>query len=59
MRVRDEAKSLGDLPWVLLGIHSARLEVGSRNIELDERLGLNCAWYADVLSTLTARNTSH
>jgi S1-C subfamily serine protease len=42
----------GDLPWTLLGIHSARLDVG-RDIQQDEALGLNCAWYADILLTLT------
>ena len=42
-----------DLPWLLLGIHSARLDVGTRDMELDEALGLNCAWYADILLTLT------
>ena len=47
-------KDLGTLPWLLLGIHSARLDVGTRDAELDEALGLNCAWYADVLMTLTA-----
>jgi S1-C subfamily serine protease len=43
----------GDLPWILLGVHSARLDVGARDLELDEALGLNCAWYADILLTLT------
>jgi S1-C subfamily serine protease len=43
-----------DLPWMLLGIHSARLDVG-RDLKLDEALGLNCAWYADILLTLTER----
>ena len=42
-----------DLPWTLLGVHSARLDVGSRDLKLDEALGLNCAWYADILLTLT------
>lgn len=42
------------LPWLLLGVHSARLDVGSRDLELDEALGLNCVWYADILMTLTA-----
>lgn len=41
------------LPWILLGVHSARLDVGSRDMALDEALGLNCAWYADILLTLT------
>jgi len=45
----------GDLDWKLLGIHSARLDVGSRDLQLDEALGLNCAWYADILLTLTER----
>jgi len=43
----------GDLPWILLGVHSARLDLGTRDLELDEALGLNCAWYADILLTLT------
>lgn len=43
----------GDLPWVLLGVHSARLDMGNRDLEADESLGLNCAWYADILMTLT------
>jgi Trypsin-like peptidase domain len=42
-----------DLPWKLLGVHSARLDLGTRDRELDEALGLNCAWYADILLTLT------
>jgi S1-C subfamily serine protease len=41
------------LPWKLLGIHSARLDMGSREAGVDESLGLNCAWYADILKTLT------
>ncbi len=53
MRTADGDASLGDLPWTLLGVHSARLDVGSRDLELDEALGLNCAWYADILLTLT------
>lgn len=53
MRVPDQDQKLGDLPWMLLGVHSARLDVGTRDMELDEALGLNCAWYADILLTLT------
>lgn len=26
----------------------------SRDVRLDELLGLNCVWYADILLTLTA-----
>lgn len=43
-----------ELPWLLLGVHSARLDVGTRDQALDEALGLNCAWYADVLMALSA-----
>lgn len=53
MRVTDDNLS-GNLPWRLLGVHSARLDMGSRDLQLDEALGLNCAWYADILMTLTA-----
>jgi len=38
--------------WELLGIHAARLDV-ARDLQLDSALGLNCAWYADILLTLT------
>jgi S1-C subfamily serine protease len=41
------------LPWKLLGVHSARMDMGGRDLEQDETLGLNCAWYADILLTLT------
>jgi hypothetical protein len=40
------------LAWLLLGIHSSRMDV-TRDVEQDERLELNCAWYADILLTLT------
>ena len=54
MRVSPPAPELGDLQWKLLGVHSARLDVDGRDLVLDEALGLNCAWYADILMTLTA-----
>jgi Trypsin-like peptidase domain len=53
MRVADKDPNHGDLPWMLLGVHSSRLDVGTRDLKLDEALGLNCAWYADILMTLT------
>lgn len=43
----------GNLPWTLLGVHSAVFDVGTRDIGIDEALGLNCAWYADILLALT------
>jgi S1-C subfamily serine protease len=42
------------LPWKLLGVHAARMDMATRDQHLDESLGLNCAWYADILLTLTA-----
>lgn len=50
--MRREAGA-GGLPWTLLGVHSARMDMGSRDLVQDETLGLNCAWYADILMTLT------
>ena len=41
------------LPFKLLGIHAARMDMGGRDLAEDESLGLNCAWYADILMTLT------
>jgi len=41
------------LRWKLLGSHSSRMNMGGRDLESDESLGLNCAWYADILMTLT------
>lgn len=51
--VMRSPESSGDLPWVLLGVHSSRLDIGSRDREADEALGLNCAWYSDILMALT------
>lgn len=39
--------------WQLLGIHSTRMDMKTRDAAEDESLGLNCAWYADVLKALT------
>jgi S1-C subfamily serine protease len=53
MRAPNTVQGMGDLPWTLLGIHSARLDMGERDLRRDEVLGLNCAWYADILMTLS------
>lgn len=42
-----------DMPWILLGVHSARFDVSARDVKIDEALGLNCAWFADILPRLT------
>mgnify|MGYP000854742609 CR=1 FL=1 len=44
----DSARS-----WQLLGIHSTRMDMRTRDHGVDESLGLNCAWYATVLTALT------
>lgn len=49
--MRDE--SAGAMPWRLLGIHSARFDMSGRDAQ-DDMLGLNAAWYADMLMTLTS-----
>jgi len=54
MRVAGQDAMQGDLPWTLLGVHSAVLDVDDRDVDIDEKLGLNCAWYADILLTLTS-----
>jgi len=41
------------LRWKLLGVHSSRLDMGNRDRNVDESLGLNISWYADILLTLT------
>ncbi|MDF1484442.1 trypsin-like peptidase domain-containing protein [Ramlibacter sp. H39-3-26] len=42
-----------ELPWKLLGVHSMRMDMSHRDLLRDESLGLNCAWYADILLALT------
>ena len=53
MRAPADAELTGELRWKLLGVHSSRMDMGDRDLVLDESLGLNCAWYADILMTLT------
>ena len=31
------------LPWKPLGVYSAHMDMGGRDLQLDETLGLNCA----------------
>ncbi|BAO92845.1 uncharacterized protein BRPE67_ECDS03480 (plasmid) [Caballeronia cordobensis] len=47
------AGSKGALPWKLLGVHSATIDMGGRDLQVDESLGLNSAWYADILTAIT------
>ncbi|WP_083614984.1 S1 family peptidase [Paraburkholderia sp. SOS3] len=42
------------LPWLLLGVHSSTIDMGARDVHVDETLGLNSTWYSDVLMTLTS-----
>jgi S1-C subfamily serine protease len=50
---RMEAAGTNPPRWCLLGVHSSRMDMATRDQVQDESLGLNCAWYADVLMTLT------
>ena len=52
-RMTTQRSGRADLPWMLLGVHAARMDVTNRDSDQDERLNLNCAWYADMLLTLT------
>lgn len=51
--VMRDAAGDAPLPWKLLGVHSARLDMSGGDMRAEESLGLNCAWYADILLTLT------
>ena len=51
-RMTTEQSGRETLPWTLLGVHAARMDV-TRDIEQDERLDLNCAWYTDIILKLT------
>lgn len=51
---RVESASSGRPRWCLLGVHSSRMDMSTRDAALDDSLGLNCAWYADVLLALTS-----
>lgn len=42
-----------EMPWKLLGVHASRFDMRTRDGLQDESLGLNSAWYADILMTLT------
>jgi hypothetical protein len=55
MRTLKQESLNEEMSWTLLGVHSAVFDVGTRDVNLDEALGLNCAWYADILLTLTER----
>jgi hypothetical protein len=53
MRATPRGEGSDELPWKLLGVHSSRLDMRTRDEQQDESLGLNCAWYADILLSLT------
>lgn len=50
---RVDTNGAGRPRWCLLGVHSSRMDMATRDAAQDESLGLNCAWYADVLMALT------
>jgi Trypsin-like peptidase domain len=52
IRVPVAAPKRGAISCRLLGVHSSRFDMATRDPVEDEALGLNCAWYADILLTL-------
>ena len=38
----DHRSPRNGMGWILLGVHSARLDVSGRDVAIDEALGLNC-----------------
>lgn len=55
LRRRTVQPAAGPLAtWQLIGVHSTRMDMRTRDLSQDESLGLNLAWYADVLMALTA-----
>jgi hypothetical protein len=52
-RPYNDPDTSSSLPWVLLGVHSGRLDPLTRDQQIDEMLGLNSACHADILVTLT------
>jgi S1-C subfamily serine protease len=54
-RAAPRTSGRSELPWLLLGVHAARLDVSNRDTSQDESLDLNFAWYADILLTLTQK----
>jgi hypothetical protein len=53
IRVPGAATGRSGVSCRLLGIHSSRFDMATRDPVEDEALGLNCAWYADILLTLS------
>ena len=54
IRAKSDDGPADGFNWRLAGIHSSRMDMGTRDLVLDEGLGLNCAFFADILPTLTA-----
>jgi len=51
--VRHDPDGDPDMPWQLLGVHASRMDMHTRDVLHDASLGLNLAWYSDVLLALT------
>ncbi|GBF50428.1 hypothetical protein LPTSP4_19530 [Leptospira ryugenii] len=44
-----------DYDWQLIGIHTSRMDMINRDKIEDDHLNLNCAWYANILLSLTQK----
>lgn len=53
LRTNRRMSGRDNFPWMLLGIHSSRLDSANQEAGEDERLNLFTAWYSDVIMTLT------
>jgi S1-C subfamily serine protease len=53
IRVPGAPGGPGTISCRLLGVHSSRFDMATRDPVEDEALGLNCAWYSDILLTLS------
>lgn len=52
--ITDDATGTPVERWCLLGVHSAALDVSDRDPVQDDRLGLNCTWYARLIPEIVA-----
>lgn len=57
-RIQSPGEVIGTIVerWCLLGVHSAALDVSDRDPVQDDRLGLNCTWYARLIPEIVSQS---
>jgi hypothetical protein len=55
VKMKSKVAKKSELNWHLIGIHTSRMDMITRDNLEDDRLNLNCAWYADILLKLTEK----